>query len=161
MTFVGLGGHFNLALQYKILDNNLLLLGLRGGDPPIRAHGALARPPPPQYLMWGAQLYSEPHQKIWLSPSTLYEDLTHEFAHLFLVSLILCTYTYMGSPTWPAHAHASRIRGAWCTGYIILYVEVATRSPSRSSIPGIDLGLFHHCHFLFFDFVQCLRISIH
>ena len=24
-----------------------------------------------------------------------------------------------------------------------------------------DLGLFHHCHFLFFDFVQCLRISIH
>ena len=22
-------------------------------------------------------------------------------------------------------------------------------------------GLFHHCHFLFFDFVQCLRISIH
>ena len=24
-----------------------------------------------------------------------------------------------------------------------------------------DLGLFHHCHFLFFDFVQCLRIRIH
>ena len=74
--------------------------------------------------MWGAQLYSEPLNKYDRAPTpTLYEGLTHEFARLFLVALILYTYTYMGPPTWPVHAHASRCVVYWLH---ILYVEVET-----------------------------------